>query len=153
DRELDRAVRPAVRLGGDRGREPVRDRLLPRGRARRARRAARRPIDRPLTMLQNRRRRTGKPQGGSMRRNGWVRLGVVAAGAAIATATVLATTAGASTKLTSVTLQLKWVTQAQFAGYYAAVQQGFYKNAGLDVKLKVGGPNITPEQVVIGGGA
>ena len=58
-----------------------------------------------------------------------------------------------STKLTKVTLQLKWVTQAQFAGYYAALQKGYYKKAGLDVKIKVGGPSITPEQVVIGGGA
>ena len=56
-------------------------------------------------------------------------------------------------KLTKVTLQLKWVTQAQFAGYYAAAAQGYYKNAGLDVKIKVGGPNITPGAVVIGGGA
>ncbi len=56
-------------------------------------------------------------------------------------------------KLTKVTLQLKWVTQAQFAGYYAALKKGYYKQAGLDVKIKVGGPNITPEQVVIGGGA
>jgi len=72
---------------------------------------------------------------------------------------VLSTTAGAmtrgetSTKLTKVTLQLKWVTQAQFAGYYAALAKGYYKNAGLDVKIKVGGPSITPEQVVIGGQA
>ena len=88
-----------------------------------------------------------------MRRKQWLSLGLAAAGAAIATATVLATTAGASTKLTKVTLQLKWVTQAQFAGYYAAAAQGYYKQAGLDVNLKVGGPNITPETVVIGGGA
>ena len=58
-----------------------------------------------------------------------------------------------SQKLTNVTLQLKWVTQAQFAGYYAAAAQGYYKAAGLNVKLKIGGPNITPEQVVIGGQA
>jgi NitT/TauT family transport system substrate-binding protein len=64
--------------------------------------------------------------------------------------------AGASTKkaaATKVTLQLKWVTQAQFAGYYAAAAKGYYKQAGLDVKLKVGGPDIIPEQVVAGGGA
>src|SRR5580765_2515811 len=54
---------------------------------------------------------------------------------------------------TKVTLQLKWVTQAQFAGYYAAAAEGYYKNAGLDVNIKVGGPNITPETVVVGGGA
>jgi NitT/TauT family transport system substrate-binding protein len=65
-----------------------------------------------------------------------------------------AMTQGANSRqLTKVTLQLKWVTQAQFAGYYAALQKGYYKRAGLDVKIKVGGPNITPEQVVIGGQA
>ena len=51
------------------------------------------------------------------------------------------------------TLQLKWVTQAQFAGYYAAKAKGYYDKAGLDVKLKVGGPDIMPEQVVAGGQA
>jgi NitT/TauT family transport system substrate-binding protein len=71
----------------------------------------------------------------------------------VATATVLGSSAAATPKLTNLTLQLKWVTQAQFAGYYAAVAQGYYKQAGLDVKLKVGGPTITPETVVIGGGA
>ena len=49
-----------------------------------------------------------------------------------------------------VTLQLKWVTQAQFAGYYAAKEKGYYDEEGLDVNLKVGGPSITPEQVVLG---
>jgi NitT/TauT family transport system substrate-binding protein len=53
-------------------------------------------------------------------------------------------------KLTNVTLQLKWVTQAQFAGYYAALAQGYYKDAGLNVKIKIGGPSITPETVVVG---
>ena len=52
-----------------------------------------------------------------------------------------------------VTLQLKWVTQAQFAGFYAADAQGFYDEEGLDVELKVGGPDITPEQVVASGQA
>ncbi|KEO60465.1 ABC transporter substrate-binding protein [Thioclava indica] len=52
-----------------------------------------------------------------------------------------------------VTLQLKWVTQAQFAGYYVAQDKGFYKDAGLDVTIKAGGPDIGPEQVIAGGGA
>jgi NitT/TauT family transport system substrate-binding protein len=54
---------------------------------------------------------------------------------------------------TKVTLQLKWVTQAQFAGYYAAKEKGYYQKAGLDVNIKVGGPDITPEQVVVAGQA
>jgi NitT/TauT family transport system substrate-binding protein len=52
-----------------------------------------------------------------------------------------------------VTLQLKWVTQAQFAGYYAALEKGYYDEENLDVTIKVGGPDITPEQVVASGGA
>ena len=51
------------------------------------------------------------------------------------------------------TLQLKWVTQAQFAGYYAALEEGYYEDEGLDVELKPGGPDITPEQVVASGQA
>ena len=60
------------------------------------------------------------------------------------------TSGGAKDK---VTLQLKWVTQAQFAGYYAAKAQGYYDDEGLDVEIKVGGPDIVPEQVVLGGQA
>ncbi len=56
-------------------------------------------------------------------------------------------------KADKVTLQLKWVAQAQFAGYYAAVAKGYYKQFGLDVTLKAGGPDITPEQVVASGQA
>lgn len=51
------------------------------------------------------------------------------------------------------TLQLKWVTQAQFAGYYVAKEKGFYDEAGLDVTIKAGGPDINPSQVIAGGGA
>jgi NitT/TauT family transport system substrate-binding protein len=91
-----------------------------------------------------------------MRRRHWA---LLALAAVAITATALSTTAAAttrsagSTKLTKLTLQLKWVTQAQFAGYYAALAKGYYKKAGLDVKIKVGGPSITPETVVVGGGA
>jgi NitT/TauT family transport system substrate-binding protein len=52
-----------------------------------------------------------------------------------------------------VTLQLKWVTQAQFAGYYVAKEKGFYEAEGLDVDIKPGGPDIAPPQVLAGGGA
>src|SRR5207237_8623127 len=53
----------------------------------------------------------------------------------------------------TVRLQLKWVTQAQFAGYYAAQAKGLYAAEGLDVTIRPGGPDIVPEQVVAGGGA
>jgi NitT/TauT family transport system substrate-binding protein len=52
-----------------------------------------------------------------------------------------------------VTLQLKWVTQAQFAGYYVAKDKGFYKDAGLDVTINPGGPDIAPPQIIAGGSA
>ena len=52
-----------------------------------------------------------------------------------------------------VTIQLKWVTQAQFAGYYVAKDKGFYDAEGLDVTIKPGGPDIAPAQVLAGGGA
>ena len=52
-----------------------------------------------------------------------------------------------------VTLQLQWVTQAQFAGYYVALDQGFYEEEGLNVTILSGGPDIAPPQVLAGGGA
>src|SRR5438105_4622468 len=55
--------------------------------------------------------------------------------------------------LTKLTLQLKWVPQAQFAGYFIAADKGYYKAQGLDVTIKAGGPDIAPEQVVASGGA
>jgi len=52
-----------------------------------------------------------------------------------------------------VTIQLKWVTQAQFAGYYVAQDKGYYQAEGLDVTIKPGGPDIGTPQVLAGGGA
>ena len=52
-----------------------------------------------------------------------------------------------------VTIQLKWVTQAQFAGYYVAQDKGYYQSEGLDVTIKPGGPDIGTPQVLAGGGA
>ena len=68
----------------------------------------------------------------------------------IAGLTALGSVANAADKLT---LQLKWVTQAQFAGYYVAKDKGFYSEEGLDVTIKPGGPDIAPAQVIAGGGA
>lgn len=61
--------------------------------------------------------------------------------------------AGAANAADPVTVQLKWVTQAQFAGYYVAKEKGFYKDVNLDVTIKPGGPDIAPEQVLAAGGA
>src|SRR5208337_3390603 len=52
-----------------------------------------------------------------------------------------------------VTIQLKWVAQAQFAGYFVAKEKGYYKDADLDVTINPGGPDTAPEQVIAGGGA
>ncbi len=70
-------------------------------------------------------------------------------------ATVLAALAaqGQARAADKLTLQLKWVTDAQFAGYYVAKAKGFYDKAGLDVTIKPGGPDINPSQVMAGGGA
>nr|WP_315230321.1 ABC transporter substrate-binding protein [uncultured Albidiferax sp.] len=51
------------------------------------------------------------------------------------------------------TVQLKWVPQAQFAGYYVAAAKGYYKAEGLDVTIKPGGPDISPVQVIAGNNA
>lgn len=56
-------------------------------------------------------------------------------------------------EMTKVTLQLQWVPQSQFAGYYTALAKGFYKDEGLDVTIKPGAVEIVPQQVVATGGA
>ena len=88
-----------------------------------------------------------------MKRKSLLALALAAVAATAIAAGLGMSRAQAAPKLTHVTLQLKWVTQAQFAGYYAAVEKGYYKKAGLDVTLKVGGPDVTPEQVVLAGQA
>jgi NitT/TauT family transport system substrate-binding protein len=67
--------------------------------------------------------------------------------------TAIALTAVQAMAAEKVTLQLKWVTQGQFGGYYVAKDKGFYEEEGLDVEIKPGGPDIAPEQVIAGGGA
>src|SRR3989442_6355658 len=66
----------------------------------------------------------------------------------LATACGGGTGGGGGGALTKVRLQLQWVAQSQFAGYYAAAAKGYYKDAGLDVEIKLGGPDIVPQQVV-----
>ena len=65
----------------------------------------------------------------------------------------LALAAGGAWAADPLTLQLKWVTQAQFAGYYVARDKGFYEEEDLDVTIRPGGPDIAPTQVLAGGGA
>ena len=68
-------------------------------------------------------------------------------------AALLALGIGSAEAADKLTLQLKWVTQAQFAGYYVAKEKGFYDDVGLDVTVNPGGPDIAPPQVIAGGGA
>jgi NitT/TauT family transport system substrate-binding protein len=82
----------------------------------------------------------------------WVGVAVLAASIAVAVATAAASSSAVA-QLTPVNIQLQWVPQAQFAGYYAAQDLGYYKAAGLDVKLLNGGPQIVPGQVVASGRA
>jgi NitT/TauT family transport system substrate-binding protein len=90
-----------------------------------------------------------------MKRRKWIPLAALAAvlGAVVVVGCGGGDDEEAAEDLTPVTLQSKWVVQAQFAGYYAAVDQGFYEDEGLDVTIRAGGPDIVPEQVVLGGQA
>jgi NitT/TauT family transport system substrate-binding protein len=71
----------------------------------------------------------------------------------IATGVLFALSLASAQAADKVTIQLKWVTQAQFAGYFVAKAKGFYKDAGLDVTINPGGPDVAPPQVIAGGGA
>ncbi len=55
--------------------------------------------------------------------------------------------------LEKVSLQLKWTHAFQFAGYYAAVEKGYYREAGLDVELSEALPGTDPEKIVVDGKA
>ena len=72
---------------------------------------------------------------------------------AAALATGMGGMAHAEAHANDVTLQLQWVTQAQFAGYYVALENGYYEEEGLNVTILPGGPDIAPPQVLAGGGA
>jgi NitT/TauT family transport system substrate-binding protein len=84
------------------------------------------------------------------RKSRWYLLVAAVAILAASVATSIATAGSAKTQLTNITLQSKWTPQGQFAGYYAAQSLGYYKAAGLNVTIKAGGPDISPEQVVLG---
>ncbi len=49
-------------------------------------------------------------------------------------------------EMTSVRLQLQWAPQAQFAGYFAAVEEGYYEEEGIDLEIVPGGPDVIPQQ-------
>lgn len=73
--------------------------------------------------------------------------------ASFATAQDATMEATAAADLTPVSLQLQWVAQSQFAGYYAAKELGYYEEEGLDLTILEGAVEIVPQQVVASGGA
>ncbi len=73
---------------------------------------------------------------------------LLAAGAAALAAPRL----GAAQGLLKATLRLKWLPQTQFAGFYLALERGYYREAGLDLTINPGGPNLLTENLVASGG-
>ncbi|MGP1398022.1 MAG: ABC transporter substrate-binding protein [Inquilinaceae bacterium] len=71
----------------------------------------------------------------------------------LAASAVVALSAASAQAADEFTVQLKWVPQAQFAGYFVAQDKGFYEEYDLDVTIKPGGPDIAPPQVIAAGGA
>jgi ABC-type nitrate/sulfonate/bicarbonate transport system substrate-binding protein len=71
----------------------------------------------------------------------------------IVAASLVLAAAHPAAALDAVSLQLKWKHQFQFAGYYQALEQGFYRDAGLDVTIREGGPGIDAAEAVAGGKA
>ncbi|HMO60261.1 MAG TPA: ABC transporter substrate-binding protein, partial [Roseiflexaceae bacterium] len=89
-----------------------------------------------------------------MSRRFWYRAGIILLFAVQLTTAVSPITAQqAQPELIPVTLQLKWRHQFQFAGYYAAQQQGYYRAAGLDVTIVEAGLTDDPVEVVVRGDA
>jgi NitT/TauT family transport system substrate-binding protein len=76
-----------------------------------------------------------------------------AASSAAASAAASEAPAGECTELTPVSLQLQWFVQAQFGGYYAAKDKGYYEEQCLDVTILEGGVDIVPQTVLAQGGA
>ena len=76
-----------------------------------------------------------------------------AAPSAAASSAAASAPAAECTELTPVNLQLQWFVQAQFGGYYAAKDKGFYKDQCLDVNILEGGVDIVPQTVLAQGGA
>ncbi|MCC7276498.1 MAG: ABC transporter substrate-binding protein [Alphaproteobacteria bacterium] len=62
-----------------------------------------------------------------------------------------ASLAGTASAAEAVSVRLKWVAQAQFAGFYVAKEKGFYAAEGLDVTVNPGGPNLNGETLVASG--
>jgi NitT/TauT family transport system substrate-binding protein len=73
------------------------------------------------------------------------------AAAALLALTTVWTAAGPASAADAVSVRLKWVAQAQFAGVYVAKAKGFYDEAGMDMTINPGGPNVNVETLVASG--
>ncbi len=78
-------------------------------------------------------------------------LGLTAALALTACASGSPGEAGGDDELTPVSLQLQWLPQGQFAGYFAAAEQGYFEEAGLDVEIIPSGGDIVPQDALSNG--
>ncbi|MGI9584283.1 MAG: ABC transporter substrate-binding protein [Acidimicrobiia bacterium] len=87
------------------------------------------------------------------KKNGLSRWLIVVAVVAMVVSACSSDDGGGSDELTPINLQLQWFAQAQFAGYYAAVAEGFYEDAGLDVTILEGAVDIVPATVLESGAA
>src|SRR5215217_6144893 len=74
-------------------------------------------------------------------------------GRLIVVASLVLAAAHPAAAVDAASIQLKWKHQFQFAGYYQALEQGFYRDAGLDVTIREGGPGIEVAETVAGGKA
>jgi NitT/TauT family transport system substrate-binding protein len=89
----------------------------------------------------------------------WQRHARCCAGRVLVVASCLLLAAGCSARkaspttrpLDKVSLQLQWVTQAQFAGYYVALEKGWYSEEGISLTILPGGPDVTPVDLVSSG--
>jgi NitT/TauT family transport system substrate-binding protein len=79
------------------------------------------------------------------------RLFVLTLGVAVVTACSSVSAAPTPPPMEPVSLQLQWVTQAQFAGYYVALDKGWYREEGIDLAIHPGGPDLTPVDLVTSG--
>jgi len=76
--------------------------------------------------------------------------GLMAAAIALPSLTSGATPAAAQ-DMVDASLRLKWLTQAQFAGFYVALEKGYYKDEGINLTINPGGPNLLTENLVATG--
>ncbi|GAB4161217.1 MAG: ABC transporter substrate-binding protein [Cyanobacteria bacterium J069] len=92
------------------------------------------------------------PSGRSpLKRRKFLQYGAIAAGTSIAAACASQAPTSTSGELTKVTYGTNWYAQAEHGGFYQAVATGLYKDAGLDVTISMGGPQVNGTQLLMGG--